>query len=143
MAVGTSISNGFELVKELRQWSRSELTAETVFCTIDVSDLYTMIPQTEDVLFLKKMLDYLGLKQVGGLRVETIIRLVRFMMQNNYFSYNGKFYHQIRGGAMGSPLTLTIANCYMYFYQQDIVGQVQDYGGFFHRYIDDIILVIN
>ncbi|CAF1372088.1 unnamed protein product [Rotaria magnacalcarata] len=34
----------------------------------------------------------------------------KFVIQNNYFSYNGKYYHQVRGGAMGSPLTLTIAN---------------------------------
>ncbi|CAF1671897.1 unnamed protein product, partial [Rotaria magnacalcarata] len=33
-----------------------------------------------------------------------------FVIQNNSFSYNGKYYHQVRGGAMGSPLTLTIAN---------------------------------
>ncbi|CAF3861162.1 unnamed protein product, partial [Rotaria sp. Silwood1] len=56
---------------------------------MDVMDLYTMIPQTE---------------------AETIIRLCRFVIQNNYFSYNGKYFHQVRGGAMGSPLTLTIAN---------------------------------
>ncbi|CAF3957904.1 unnamed protein product [Rotaria sp. Silwood1] len=31
----------------------------------------------------------------------------------NYFSYNGKYFHQVHGGAMGSPLTLTIANCYI------------------------------
>ena len=143
MAAGTTIADGFQLLKELRNWSITELHENTIFCTIDVFDLYTMIPQIEGVLSLKKMLDFLDLKQVGGLRVETIIRLARFVMQNNYFSYNGQFYHQIRGGAMGSPLTLTIANCYMFFYERDIVGQVQDYGGFFRRYIDDILLAVN
>ena len=48
-----------------------------------------MVPQVEGVLSLKKMLDYFKLKQVGGLKVETIIRLSRFVVQNNYFSYNG------------------------------------------------------
>ena len=56
------------------------------------------------------MLDHLKLKQVDGLKAETIIRLSRFVMQNNYFSFNRQYYHQIRGGAMGSPLTLTMAN---------------------------------
>ncbi|CAF4236520.1 unnamed protein product, partial [Rotaria magnacalcarata] len=27
-----------------------------------------------------------------------------FVIQNVYFSYNGKYYHQVRGGTMGSPL---------------------------------------
>ena len=42
-----------------------------------------MVPQTEGVLSHKKMLDYLKLKQVDGLKIETIIRLSRFVMTNN------------------------------------------------------------
>ncbi len=53
--------------------------------------------------FQFKILDYLNIKQIKGLKVETIIRLSRFVMQNNYFSYNGQYYHQIRGGAIDSP----------------------------------------
>ena len=54
---------------------------ETLFCTIDVADLYTMVPQVERVLSLKKMFDYFKLKHVGGLKVETIMRLSRYVMQ--------------------------------------------------------------
>lgn len=50
-----------------------------------------MVPQIEGVLSLKKMLDELKLKQVGGLRTETIIRLSRFVMKNNYFFYDGQY----------------------------------------------------
>ena len=102
-----------------------------------------MVPQVEGVLSLRKMLDHLKLKQIGGLKTETIIRLSRFVMQNNYFSYEDKFYYQIRGGAMGSPLTLTMANCYMFFYERDIVKQINNSGGLYLRYIDDIFLAIN
>ncbi|CAF4206126.1 unnamed protein product [Rotaria sordida] len=102
-----------------------------------------MIPQVEGVLSLKKMLDYLKLKKVGNLKIETIIRLSRFVMQNNYFSYDGQFYHQIRGGAMGSPLTLTMANCYMFFFERQIAKQIKNSGGLFFRYIDDLFIVIN
>jgi hypothetical protein len=64
-------------------------------------------------------------------------------MQNNYFKYNGQYYHQIRGGAMGSPLTLTIANCYMFFFEQDIIRQITNSNGLYLRYIDDIFIIIN
>ncbi|CAF3183115.1 unnamed protein product, partial [Rotaria sp. Silwood2] len=143
MAFETTVTSGFELVKQLQKWSRINMHQETLFCTIDVTDLYTMVPQTEGVLSLKKMLDHLKLKQVGGLKVETIIRLSRFVMQNNYFSYDGQYYHQIREGAMGSPLTLTIANCYMFFYERQIVKQISNSGGLYFRYIDDIFITIN
>ncbi|CAF4419706.1 unnamed protein product [Rotaria socialis] len=44
---------------------------------------------------------------------------------------------------MGSPLTLTMANCYMFFYERDIVKQVNNSGGLYFRYIDDIFITIN
>lgn len=44
---------------------------------------------------------------------------------------------------MGSPLTLTIANCYMFFFEQQIVKQVNNSGGLYVRYIDDIFIAIN
>ncbi|CAM4846981.1 unnamed protein product [Rotaria magnacalcarata] len=143
MALDSTVTSGFDLVKQLQQWSRNNFRQDTIFCTIDVTDLYTMVPQIEGVLSLRKMLDQLKLKQVGKLKVETIIRLSRFVMKNNYFSYNGQFYHQVRGGAMGSPLTLTISNCYMYFFERQIVNQIRNSGGLYFRYIDDIFITIN
>ncbi|CAF1403495.1 unnamed protein product, partial [Rotaria sp. Silwood1] len=143
MALKTTVTSGFELLKQLDMWCKNNMRQETIFCTIDVVDLYTMVPQIEGVHSLRKMLDYLKLKQVGGLKIETILRLSRLVMQNNYFSYNGQFYHQIRGGAMGSPLTLTIANCYMFFFEQQIIKQISISGGLYFRYIDDIFIAIN
>ncbi|CAF4004594.1 unnamed protein product [Rotaria sordida] len=143
MALNTTVMSGFELVKKLQEWSQVNMKKETILCTVDVADLYTMIPQVEGVLALKKMLDFLHIKQIKELKVEAIIRLARFVMQNNYFKYNGQYYHQIRGGAMGSPLTLTIANCYMFFYERDIVRQISNSGGLYLRYIDDLFIIIN
>ncbi|CAF1559014.1 unnamed protein product, partial [Rotaria sp. Silwood1] len=96
MAVKTTVNSGFELIKQLLEWAKIKMRQETLFCTIDVMDLYTMVPQTEGVLSLKKMLDHLKLKRINGLKIETIIRLSRFVMKNNYFSYDGQYYHQIR-----------------------------------------------
>ncbi|CAF4843491.1 unnamed protein product, partial [Rotaria socialis] len=143
MALNSTVTSGFDLVKHLQQWSRNNFKRETLFCTIDVTDLYTMVSQIEGVLSLRKMLNKLKLKQVGGLKIETIIRLSRFVMKNNYFSYNGQFYHQVRGGAMGSPLTLTISNCYMYFFERQIINQIRNSGGLYFRYIDDIFISVN
>lgn len=40
-------------------------------------------------------------------------------MQNNYFSHDEQYCYQIRRGAMGSPLTLTTANFYMFFFMNN------------------------
>lgn len=90
MAKATTAECGFELLKKLNQWCSDSLRKDTLFCTIDVTDMYTMIPQVEGVLSLKKMLDYLHMKEVNGLKTETILRLGRLVMQNNYFSLDSR-----------------------------------------------------
>ncbi|CAF5227982.1 unnamed protein product, partial [Rotaria magnacalcarata] len=65
MASNTTVTSGFELTKKLQEWSTVNIRQDTTICTIDVTNLYTMIPQIEGVLSLRKMLDLLKLKQVG------------------------------------------------------------------------------
>ncbi|CAF2093002.1 unnamed protein product [Rotaria magnacalcarata] len=64
MALNSTVTSGFDLVKQLQQWSRNNFRQNTIFCTIDVTDHYTMVPQIEGVVSLRKMLDQLKLKQV-------------------------------------------------------------------------------
>ena len=44
---------------------------------------------------------------------------------------------------MGSPLTLTMANCFMFFFERDMAKQIHNGGGLYVRYIDDIFITIN
>ncbi|CAF1544416.1 unnamed protein product, partial [Rotaria sp. Silwood1] len=48
-----------------------------------------------------------------------------------------------RGSATNSPLTLTVANCYMFFFEQDIIKQINNGDRLYFRYIDDIFITIN
>jgi len=50
---------------------------------------------------------------------------------------------QIRGGAMGSPLTLTIANAYMYFVERPISKWANRTCSLYYRYIDDLFIMSN
>ncbi len=43
------------------------------------------------------------------------------ILNNHYFVYNGKYYKQIKGGAMGSAFTQTLANVYMFEWEQFLV----------------------
>lgn len=52
-------------------------------------------------------------------------------------------YKQIRGGAMGSPFTLTVANTYMYFVEQAISKWAKRTCSLYYRYIDDLFIMSN
>ncbi|CAF4609721.1 unnamed protein product, partial [Rotaria sp. Silwood2] len=45
MAQDTTVTSGFELLKKLKKWCILNMNQNTIFCSIDVLDLYTMIPQ--------------------------------------------------------------------------------------------------
>ena len=50
-------------------------------------------------------------------------KLFVFATSQNHFIFNSKFYNQISGVAMGSPLALILANIFMGFYKSEWVNE--------------------
>ena len=44
--------------------------------------------------------------------------LLEFCVKNTYLSFEGQFYEQVEGAAMGSPVSPIIANLYMEYFEQ-------------------------
>ena len=67
-------------------------------------------------------------------------KLSVFATSQTHFLFNGKFYNQIDGVAMGSPLAPVLANTFMDFYESKWLN---DYNlskpKFYVRYVDDIL----
>ncbi|CAF5009794.1 unnamed protein product, partial [Rotaria sp. Silwood1] len=143
LAINTTVKNGLQLIQQVEKWSATYLTPATLFVTMDVTDLYTMIPQEGGVTAIKKLMEASSLKQIDGVKKEIILALTRFVITNNYFYLDGSYYKQIRGGAMGSPLTLTIANAYMYFVERPISKWANKTCSLYFRYIDDLFIMSN
>jgi hypothetical protein len=55
--------------------------------------------------------------------IDAIESLARIVLTENVFIYENKYYRQIKGGAMGSPFTLTLENIFMWHWEQKIVEQ--------------------
>ena len=47
------------------------------------------------------------------MKVELIISLLEFCLKTTYFQFQGRFFQQLQGAAMGSPISPTVANLYM------------------------------
>ena len=52
------------------------------------------------------------------LSVQNIIELLGFCLHNTYFSFQNKFYEQVEGVAMGSPVNQVISNLYMEHFER-------------------------
>jgi hypothetical protein len=123
VAEQTTFINGIDLVRQLEKYRDSgRLWPTTQFVTFDVTDLYTMIPRNGALEALGRFLVQNSIKgKVGNLSIDTILRLARLVLDTNYFVYNNKYYRQIKGGAMGSPFTMTLANVYMLEWEQPLI----------------------
>ena len=85
----------------------------------DVSALFTSVPIDPALKVIKDLLEKDStLKERTVLTLEDIIQLLEFCLKNTYFSFQGQFYEQVKGAAMGSPVSPIVANLYMKYFEQ-------------------------
>ena len=85
----------------------------------DVSALFTSVPIDPALNIINDLLDKDNtLKERTVMEVGDIILLLEFCLKNTYFSFQGQFYEQVEGAAMGSPISPTVANLYMGYLEQ-------------------------
>ena len=111
-------------------------TSNYVF-TMDVKSLYTVIPNGDGLLALTH---FLNKRPVLQPPTHTLVRLAELVLTLNTFSFNGNFYRQTGGVAMGSRLGPNYACLFMGHVEEQIFAQ---YTGtkpaLYKRYIDDIV----
>lgn len=138
VAEQTTFINGIDLIRKLEAYrNHGRLLSSTLFITFDVTDLYTMIPRDGSLTALGRFLvrHSTANRKIGNLSVDTILKLARLVLDTNYFAYENTYYRQIKGGAMGSPFTMTLANVYMLEWEQPLIELQQNQGELYGRYI--------
>ena len=112
---------------------KGRLKPTTLLCVIDIRNLFTMLPQDKALNILMNFLNTCGYKQVKGINLDTIRKLASIVLKENAFAYQKKIYKQTTGGAMGSSLTLTLANIFMWKWQKKFIDEKDSTGEFFGR----------
>ncbi|CAM4816819.1 unnamed protein product [Rotaria magnacalcarata] len=140
----TAIIDSTSLIKELDKYAKKGLLKpSTLFCTFDIRNLYTMLPQQEALNILVDFLHVDIYRKVKGIPLDTIRKLASIVLEQNVCVYDKKIYQQVLGGAMGSSFTLTLANIFMWKWQKELVRRQDMTGEFYGRYIDDIFMTWN
>jgi hypothetical protein len=130
----TTIINGVDLIRRLEKYtSDGYLKSTTFFCTFDITDLYTMLPQEESLNILTEFLIQHGYNKVNGIPIDAIRKLTRIVLTENAFVFDKQYYKQIIGGAMGSPFTLTLANIFMWHWEKELARRQQSMNEIYGR----------
>ena len=103
----------------VEQGKQFKLEPGECLSSYDVSALFTSVPIDPALKIIKDLLDKdTTLKERTVMEVGEIILLLEFCLKNTYFSFQGQFYEQVEGTAMGSPVRPIVANLYMEFLEQ-------------------------
>jgi hypothetical protein len=70
-----------------------------------------------------------------------ILRLFRHVLTSSFFSFNGQFYEQTDGVAMGSPLSHVIANYFMEYFEEMALESATYKPLCWFRYVDDTFVI--
>ena len=84
-----------------------------------MSALFTSVQVDPALNVIKDLLEKdPTLKERTILPVEDITLLLEFCLKITYFSFQGQFYEQVKGVALGSPVSPIVANLYMEYFAQ-------------------------
>ena len=105
------IKNTGDFVQQVRG---IKLQPTECITSYDVSALFTSVPIESAITIIRNKLELdPELYHRTTMKVEHITSLLEFCLKTTYFQFQGRFYEQLHGAAMGSPISLIVANLYM------------------------------
>ena len=114
---------------------------DKLISTMDITSLYTVIPNSEGLQALKHFFAQRTVKEPSS---ETLLRLAELVLTLNCFSFASNYYKQINGVAMGTRMGPSYANLFVGYVEHQFFNQ---YNGpkheLYDRYIDDCIGAIS
>ena len=90
----------------------SFLDQNKLIFTMDITSLYTVIPNDEGLRALKHFFDLRTVKEPSS---ETLLRLAELVLTLNCFSFGGNYYKQTNGVAMDTKMGPSYANLFVGF----------------------------
>ena len=129
------IKNSFEFVNRIRN---RKVKSTAFIVTGDVSALYTNMHIDRSINCVRKALEA---NQNPDRPDQHIIELLNITMRTNDFEFNGEYFLQKLGTAMGKRYAPSLANIYMIDFDEAAMNGFRIKPKLYFRYLDDIFFI--
>lgn len=129
------LKNTYDFIGKIRN---KIIDKDWLIVTGDVSSLYTNMNINRTVACVRKALK---LHPVKGRADKHLIELLDLTLRNNDFEFNGEFYLQTCGTAMGKKYAPALANLYLLDFDDQAMNKFRIKPHFYFRYLDDIFFI--
>ena len=127
-----------EFIKHLED---IKLGSDDIIMSYDVKALFSSVPIKPALKIIKKLLEDQTLQQRTSMTVNNITCLLEFFLNSTYFTFQGKFYEQVEGAAMGSPISPIVANLYMEDSEMRAINTLPQSPLMWKRYVDTCVII--
>jgi hypothetical protein len=128
---GFCVKDSFSFVENIQDFDASSVS----MVSFDVSSLFTNVPVHETVDIITNAVS--ENPDLCPLPPELLRELLLLCVSNVQFLFDGHFYRQIDGVAMGSPLGPLFANIFMGSIERKLKDDIEASCSKFYRYVDD------
>jgi hypothetical protein len=120
----------------------TEVPENTILVSMDVTSLYTNIPQEEGITTVCNAYERFH-NNKPPIPTHFLRDMLRLILKENSFQFNGKNYLQIHGTAMGTKMAVSFANLFMSAVETEILNESTEKPRVWKRYIDDVFSLWN
>ena len=117
--------------------------SDELLVSFDVVSLFTRIPTDLAVDVVRRRLEEDDmLPDKTNLTFDSVILLLDFGLKATYLVFRGCYYQQTFGSAMGSPVSVTVANLVMEEIEQKALSTFATPPMFYKMYVDDTLTAL-
>ena len=122
----------------LDEIKKTKIHPDAFIATIDVDSLYTNIDNVTGIQSVTKAFDrYPDPKRPD----KQILDLLKINLEYNDFEFNGKWYLQTWGTAMGKKFAPNYANLFLADWEREVLEKAPLKPKFYRRFLDDIFMI--
>ena len=131
--------NSLSSMSWLKKLANLWLPVDVLICTMDVTSLYTNIDQEECVDIIKKRLEETNIEYKLPKPPKPFVkRILELILKRNCFKFDGEFYIQTWGVAMGKIASPEISDLVMYGLEKEFILTDPNIL-YYARYRDDLL----